>query len=313
MVAVAQKESTCLWSKGQRGQYPSATPTYMKPNTVLKLAVQKKGRLTEETLSFLRASGLSFESTSRKLFSSCRNFPLDILYLRDDDIPNLVASGIADLGIVGQNIITENRPRVKKLLNLRFGFCSLGVSVPKDSPINTVRDLSGKIIATSYPESTKRYFEKIGIPVSVVVLCGSVEIAPTLGIADAIADLVSTGSTLRINDLRLIERIYPFEAVLIANEASYMGEQNARIEQLVKRFKAVLSAADYKYLSFFAPSNAVEKLAKILPNLALIPTGQKMAAMQAIIEENTFWDLLPRLKFLGVKNISMLPIEKYIS
>src|SRR5204863_171308 len=152
-------------------------------NKNLILAVQKNGRLTEETLNFLRSSGLEFESSKQRLFSSCRNFPLEILYLRDDDIPDYVASRTVDLGILGQNILNEERPKVKKLLNLRYGFCSLIVAVPKESEIRNINELKGKTIATSYPKSTKKFFQKNNIPVDVVSISGSVEITPALGVS----------------------------------------------------------------------------------------------------------------------------------
>src|SRR5260221_14337997 len=187
-------------------------------NKNLKLAIQKNGRLTEETISFLRSSGLEFESSKQRLFSLCRNFPLEILYVRDDDIPDYVASGTVDLGILGQNILNEERPKVKKLLNLRYGFCSLIVAVPKESAIMDIKELKSKTIATSYPESTKKFFQKNNIPVKVVSISGSVEITPALGVSQAIVDLSSTGSTLALNDLRLLTKVYDSESVLIAKK-----------------------------------------------------------------------------------------------
>jgi ATP phosphoribosyltransferase len=180
----------------------------------LKLAIQKEGRLTEETLEFLRKSGLEFESYKQKLFSSCRNFPLEILYVRDDDIPDYVASGIVDLGIVGQNVLNEKRPNVKKLLNLRYGFCSLIVAIQKESNIKTFEELKNKKIATSYPESTAKFFKERNIPVEIITIRGSVEITPALGVAQAIVDLTSTGSTLALNDLRFLTNVYDSESVL---------------------------------------------------------------------------------------------------
>ncbi|OGE64957.1 ATP phosphoribosyltransferase, partial [Candidatus Daviesbacteria bacterium RIFCSPLOWO2_02_FULL_36_7] len=174
----------------------------------LKLAIQKEGRLTEETLEFLRKSGLEFESYKQRLFSLCRNFPLEILYVRDDDIPDYVASGIVDLGILGQNLLSEERPDVKKLLNLRYGFCSLVLAVPKESCIKSIRDLKRKTIATSYPQSTKKFFKENNITVDIVKISGSVEITPALGVAQAIVDLISSGSTLALNDLRILTKIY---------------------------------------------------------------------------------------------------------
>ena len=183
----------------------------------LKLAIQKEGRLTEDTLGFLRKSGLEFESYKQKLYAKCRNFPLEILYVRDDDIPDYVASGTVDLGILGQNILNEERPKVKKLLNLRFGFCSLVLAVPKESTAQNAVDLKNKTVATTYPQSTKYFFKQSKIPIKVVRISGSVEITPTLGVSQGIVDLISTRSTLALNDLRLLTKLYDSEAVFISN------------------------------------------------------------------------------------------------
>lgn len=185
-------------------------------NGKLKLAIQKEGRLTDETLEFLRKSGLEFESCRQKLMSTCRNFPLEIIFVRDNDISGYVENGIVDLGILGQNILNEKRPKVKKLLDLRYGFCSLVIAVPKESRLRNIEDLIGKKIATSYPTSTSNFFKRKRISIKIVTISGSVEITPILGMAEAVTDLTSTGSTLTLNDLRVIEEIYESEAVLIS-------------------------------------------------------------------------------------------------
>ena len=237
-------------------------------NNNLKLAIQKEGRLTDDTLEFLRKAGFEFESYKQRLFSLCRNFPLEILYVRDDDIPDYVASGTVDLGILGQNVLYEERPRVKKLLNLRFGFCSLTVAVPKESKISSLQNLSGKTIATTYPQSTTNFFTKNNIPVKTITISGSVEITPILGIASAIADLTSTGSTLALNDLRPLTKIYDSEAVLIANQkATISPTKKIILSQLLTRFKGVLSAKNYKYVMMNAPQEILPKLRKIVPGL----------------------------------------------
>jgi len=207
-------------------------------NKNLKLAIQKNGRLTEETLEFLRRSGLEFESYKQKLYSVCRNFPLDILFTRDDDIPDYVASGNVDLGIVGQNMLYEVRPRVKKLLNLRYGFCYLGVAIPKESKIESIIGLKNTKIATSFPNSTKEFFRKKRIDIEIVKINGSVEVAPAMGMAAGIVDLISTGSTLALNDLRVITRIYESEAALIQNpKASSSPAKKVLIEKLMTDLK----------------------------------------------------------------------------
>jgi ATP phosphoribosyltransferase len=282
-------------------------------NTYLKLAVQKKGRLAEETLAFLRKSGLEFDSYTTKLFSTCRNFPMEILFLRDDDIARYVAAGTVDIGIVGQNILYEERPQVKKLLNLRYGFCSLVVAVPKESTIKKLSDLAGKTIATTYPASTRNFFAKNTIAIKTVSIRGSVEIAPTLGVADAIADLSSSGSTLTLNDLQFLANIYDSEAVLIASNTT---KKQLPLSQLLTRFKSVLSAKNYKYIILNAPEKALLRIRKIIPSVGtptILPLPKEgWLCIQTVIKEDAFWQVSNRLQNLGVTNIVVQPIEKII-
>ncbi|MBI2086442.1 ATP phosphoribosyltransferase [Candidatus Daviesbacteria bacterium] len=285
-------------------------------NKNLKIAVQKQGRLTENTLEFLRKAGLEFDTSSQKLFSLCRNFPLEILYVRDDDIPDYVSSGVVDLGILGQNILNEERPKVKKLLNLRYGFCSLVVAVPKESKITEIIDLESKTIATSYPQSTKNFLKKNNISSNMVNISGSVEIAPALGVAQAIVDLTSTGSTLALNDLRLLTKIYDSEAILVANEKSLLSGRKALLDKLLTRFKSVLSAKDYKYVMMNAPEEILPKLKKIAPGLKS-PTISPLVrngwiSVQIVIKEEVFWETIEKLKQIGALGIIVLPIEKII-
>lgn len=287
-------------------------------NKNIKLAIQKGGRLTDDTLDFLRKAGLEFESYTQKLFSTCRNFPLEIVYVRDDDIPDYVASGSVDIGILGQNLLYEERPsNVKKLLNLRYGFCALTLAVPKESTVQSLEDLSGKTIATTYPNSTKDFFKKNNIKVETIKISGSVEIAPALGVGQAIADLTSTGSTLILNDLRPLARIYESEAVLIANANSARQEgKRDLLDKLLIRFKGVLSAQNYKYVMMNAPAEILPKLKKITPGLKS-PTISSLAkegwiSVQTVIKEDTFWETIEKLKSVGATGIIVLPIEKMI-
>ena len=286
-------------------------------NNKLKLAIQKNGRLTEETLSFLRSSGLEFESYQQRLFSTCRNFPLEIVYVRDDDISDYVKSGAVDLGVVGQNLINETRPNIRKLLNLRYGFCSLSLAVPKESTIKSVKDLDNKTIATSYPSSTEYFFKKRNIKVNIIKIKGSVEITPILGIASAIVDLVSTGSTLALNDLRIIEKLYDSEAVLLANPLSLKNEKKTKeIDKLLLRFKGVLSAKNYKYVMMNAPEKILPRIKKTIPGLKS-PTISPLAnpgwiSIQSVIKEDVFWQTIEKLKKLGASDILVLPVEKLI-
>lgn len=286
-------------------------------NNRLKLAIQKNGRLTEETVSFLRSSGLEFESYRQRLFSTCRNFPLEIVYVRDDDIPDYVESGAVDLGIVGQNLINETRPEVKKLLNLRYGFCSLSLAVPKESLVKTATGLEYKTIATTYPSSAEYFFKKRNIKVKIIKIKGSVEITPILGIASAIVDLVSTGSTLALNDLRIIEKLYDSEAVLLANPLSLKNETKRKvIDKLLIRFKGVLSAKNYKYVMMNAPEKILQKIKKAIPGLktpTISPlTNQGWISIQTVIKEDVFWQTIEKLKRLGASDILVLPVEKLI-
>ncbi len=283
----------------------------------LKLAVQKEGRLTDETLDFLRKSGLEFESYKQKLFSLCRNFPLEILYVRDNDIPDYVASGVVDLGILGQNILNEEKPKVKKLLNLKYGFCSLIVAVPKESTITKLTDLEGKTIATTYPKSTKNFFKRNNINVKILRISGSVEITPALGIAQAIVDLTSTGSTLALNDLRILTKIYDSESMLVVNEkAISKNGKKVLLEKLMTRFNSVLSAKNYKYVMMNAPEKILPQLIKIVPGIkspTISPLSKKgWISIQTVIKEEVFWETIEKLKKTGVQGIIVLPIEKMI-
>lgn len=284
----------------------------------IKLAIQKKGRLTEGTIVFLKQAGLEFDVSKSQLLSSCRNFPLDILYVRDDDIGNYVQEEVVDIGIIGQNILYEKRPMVKKLLNLKFGFCALVIAVPRESKVKTITDLKDKKIATTYPVSTQKYFEKNNIDVEIVRISGSVEITPFLGLADAVADLTLTGSTFAANDLRVLEKIYDSDAVLIKNNSAVMGQSKSRIiSKLLIRFKGVLSAQKYKYVLMTAPQESIPKLKKILPGLkspTVIPLLKEgWFSVQSVIQEDVFWDTLETVKQTGASGIILLPIEKLIS
>lgn len=287
-------------------------------NGNLKLAMQKDGRLTEETFSFLKSAGLEFESYQRRLFSTCRNFPLEIIYVRDDDIADYVSTGSVDLGILGQNLLYEQSPKVKKLLNLRFGFCSLIVAVPKESEIYDLNTLKDKKIATTYPKSTKIFFDKNKVQVDLVYINGSVEITPVLGVADAVVDLTSTGSTLALNDLRIIDKIFDSEAVFITNSKALMDKSKKLIvKKLLARFTGVLSASKYKYVMMNAPEYILPKLEKIIPGIKS-PTISQLTkkgwvSVQSVIKEDIFWETIEKLKKIGATGIIVLPIEKMIN
>jgi ATP phosphoribosyltransferase len=284
-------------------------------NGSLKLAIQKNGRLTESTIGLLKSAGLEFENYKQKLFSSCWNFPLNIVYLRDDDIPDYVESGAVDIGIVGENIIFEQKRDVNTQLKLGFGYCSLCLAVPKESSISSSKELVGKRIATSYPQSTKRYLQEKGIRSEIVQINGSVEIAPALAMADAVIDLVSSGSTLALNDLRVIEKLFDSQAVLIGNK-NLSKEKEMIAQKLLRRLNGVLAAQNYKYVMMNAPESILETIQTIVPGLKS-PTVSSLAtngwiSIQTVIKENVFWETIEKLKEAGATGILVLPVEKLI-
>jgi ATP phosphoribosyltransferase len=296
---------------------PDSRPPTPELNTRVKLAVQRNGRLTEPALDLLRNTGLQFDSYSQQLFSGCRNFPLDLLYGRDDDIPEYVATGTVDLGIVGRNLLYEEGVRVEELLRLGFGFCSLLVAVPKESGIYEASQLQGKRVATSYPACTRRFFAERGIDVEIVTLSGSVEVAPALHIADAIVELSATGSTLVLHDLVPIHTILESEAVLAANPASLDDEvKGPQIERLLMRIKGSLAARRYKYVMMNAPRAALPQIQQITPGLkspTVVPLlDPDWVAVHTAIGEEDFWEVVERLREAGATEILVTPIEKLL-
>ncbi|HUS16516.1 MAG TPA: ATP phosphoribosyltransferase [Chloroflexia bacterium] len=283
----------------------------------LKIAIQRNGRLTDETLGLLHSVGLSFESYGQRLFSGCRNFPLALLYGRDDDIPEYVASGTVDLGVVGQNLIYEEGVDVAELLPLGFGYCKLVLAVPKDAAIRSAEDLAGARIATSYPRSAARYFAERGVTVEVVTLSGSVEVAPALGLADAVVELTATGSTLLLHDLHTVDSILESEAVLIAHPASL--EQPAKrqtIDRLLVRLRSAQAARRHKYVMMNAPRTALEAIQALTPGLkapTVVPLSDPdWVAVHTVIQEDTFWDIIEGLRAAGATEILVTQIEKLL-
>jgi ATP phosphoribosyltransferase len=283
----------------------------------LKLAIQRSGRLTEETLGHLHAIGLQFESYGQRLFSRCRNFPLSILYGRDDDIPGYVGSGATDLGIVGQNLIYEEGVDVEELIPMGFGFCSLVVAVMRDSPYQTIDEIKHLRIATSYPKSARRFFAQHGAEPEIITLSGSVEVAPSLGLADAIVELTATGSTLLLNDLRPITTILESQAVLVANKESYADpEKKVNIDRLVMRVNAVLAARRYKYVMMNAREEDLPAIRAVVPGLkspTIVPLADPgWVAIHTAIEEEAFWESIERLRAAGASEILVSSLEKLL-
>lgn len=283
----------------------------------LKLAVQRSGRLTEHTIGMLHQIGLSFESYGQRLFSQTRNFPLSILYARDDDIPDYVALETVDLGIVGRNLVHEQQSDVDELFALGFGYCQLVVAVPNDSGITDPRELGGGRIATSYPESARMYFESIGASPEIVKISGSVEVAPALGVADAIVELTATGSSLQLNDLKPIHTILESEAVVIANKAAMNDpEKRANIDRLLMRMRAVNDASRFKYIMMNAPESALEDIRAVLPGLKA-PTVVPLAdpgyvAIHTAIREDEFWEKIEQLRAAGASEILVSALDKLL-
>ena len=281
----------------------------------LRLAMQRSGRLTEDTLDLLRGIGLEFESYGQRLFSHCRNFPLSILYGRDDDIPGYVSLGTVDLGIVGRNLVFEEEAAVEELLPLGFGYCALVVAVLRDSPVTRPQELLDRRVATSYPNSARQYFRDLGGQPEIIEISGSVEVAPSLGLADGIVELTATGSTMLLNDLRPIHTILESEASLFANPRALADPaKRANIDRLLLRINAVRAAKRYKYLMMNAPIDALPQIRAVVPGLKA-PTVVPLAdpgwvAVHTAIEEDVFWESIERLRAAGATEILVSALEK---
>ena len=284
-------------------------------NKNLKIAIQKDGRLTNDSLKILKIMGIEIETYSRKLFATSYNLPVEILFCRDDDIPNYVENGTADIGIVGQNLIAETNAKVTEIAKPNFGYCSLAVAVPRESSITSIDELKDKKIATSFPNITKKYFKDKNINIKAVPISGAVEITPALGVAEAITDITVSGSSLIMNDLKQIDTIMSSEAVIIKNNKLEKSKEKL-LSQLLERLKATLKAKNLKYIMMNAPEESLDKIKQIAPGLDA-PTVMKLTkpnwlAIHAVIDENIFWSTTNKLKDLGAQNILVLPIEKLI-
>jgi ATP phosphoribosyltransferase len=288
-----------------------------KEKTVMKLkiAIQKSGRLSEDSLRLLKECGIEFNNSMNKLKAEARNFPLEIFFLRDDDIPQYVEDGVADIGIVGENVLFEKNKDVKVIDSLGFGKCRLSIAVPKEQKYKNIKDLNGKKIATSYSEILKAFLKKNKVKAEIHEISGSVEIAPGIGLADAICDLVSSGSTLFTNGLKEAEVVLKSEAVLIANKNSEK-EKNKIIEKLLFRIHAVRKAKKNKYILLNAPNNKLKKICSILPGMkspTILPLVEKgWSSVHSVVKEDEFWEIIEQLKENGAQGILVIPIEKMI-
>lgn len=281
----------------------------------LRLAVPNKGRLVEPTLSLLHDAGLMFEEHDRSLVARVQNHPLDILFVRTADVIEFVNDGVADAGITGGDILAESGIDLPVLRPLGYGRCRLAAATPSDSPYEAIADLAGTRVATSHPNVTRRFFAEQGIPVEVISLSGAVEVAPRLGLADAIVDLVSTGSTLAMNGLRTIGDLLASEAVLVTNAAA-TGQRGPELDGIVTMLGSVIAARGRKYLMMNAPAARLGELEDMLPGLespSVIPLAHAgMIAIHSVVRADEVWGLLPRLKAAGATGILVLPIEKIL-
>lgn len=282
---------------------------------MLRIAVQSKGRLFEDTMALLAEAGIKVSSSKRTLLVQSSNFPIEVLYLRDDDIPQSVASGVADLGIVGQNEYEERAEDAKVVRPLGFSKCRLSLAVPKGCGYYGLKWFEGKKIATSYPNILRRFLEEKRLVADVHVITGSVEISPGIGLADAIFDIVSSGSTLVSNNLVEVETVMKSEAILIANK-NLDEEKQAVLDELLFRIEAVKAAEDKKYVLMNVPTDKVKEIVAVLPGVKS-PTVMPLAtegwsSVHTVIEEKRFWEIIRELKQLGAEGILVVPIEKMI-
>ncbi len=282
---------------------------------LLRIAVQAKGRLFEETMALLSETGIKLESGKRLLLVPARNFPLEVLFLRDDDIPQSVADGVADVGIVGENEFAEKKKNAIIAKRLGFSKCRLSLAIPKEIEYPGIQWFDGKVVATSYPEILKDYLSARNVKADVHVITGSVEVAPGIGLADAIFDIVSSGSTLVTNHLKEVEVLMKSEAVLIQHP-SLSKEKQQILEELLFRIEAVQLAEDKKYVLMNVPSENIKQITEVLPGMkspTILPLAKEgWSSLHAVISEKEFWDIIGKLKNLGAEGILVVPIEKMI-
>ena len=282
---------------------------------MIRIAVQSKGRLYEDTMNLLKEAGIKVSPSKRTLLVQASNFPLEILYLRDDDIPQTVASGVADFGIVGENEFVEKNEDADIVKRLGFSKCRLSLAIPKNIEYKGVEWFNGKKIATSYPVILKQFMDKSGINVDIHVIQGSVEIAPGICLADGIFDIVSSGSTLVSNNLKEVEVVMKSEALLIANK-NLDDEKKSVLNELLFRIDAVMAAEDKKYVLMNAPTENVKEIIKVLPGIkspTIMPLATEgWSSIHTVLDEKRFWEIIGQLKQLGAEGILVLPIEKMI-
>jgi ATP phosphoribosyltransferase len=281
----------------------------------LKIAIQKSGRLYDDSVRLLKDCGIDLKNGVNKLKTECDNFPMEIYFLRDDDIPQYVEDAVADIGIVGENVLYEKNKRAEVVEQLGFGKCRLSVAVGRSEVYEGVEYLNGKKIATTYPTLVRQFLDKKGIRAEIHEISGSVEIAPGIGLADAIVDLVSSGSTLFMNGLKEVETVLKSQAVLIRNER-LGAEQQVLLEKFLFRIRAVKKARNNKYILLNAPNERLQEIIGLLPGMkspTVLPLAEKgWSSVHSVLNENDFWEIIERLKAAGAQGILVVPIEKMI-
>ncbi len=287
----------------------------MTNNSVLRLAIQKKGRLSEDSLAIIQESGIKFNSKTGKLKSKARNYPIEFLFLRDDDIPDYVADGVADIGIVGENVALEKGKNINHIKKLGFSKCRLCLAVPKDVDYEGLEYFQGASIATSYPKILGDFLRKNSITADIHEISGSVEIAPGIGLAAGICDIVSSGSTLLSNGLKEVETILQSEAIIIGNQ-QLSNEKTAILEKLLFRIESVQRGKNKKYILLNAPNDKLEDIVRLLPGMrspTVVPLAEKeWSSIHSVINEDEFWEVIEKLRIAGAEGILVVPIEKMI-
>lgn len=279
------------------------------------MAIQKSGRLTDDSLELLKKCGITFNRIDGQLKAQAYNFPLELLFLRNNDIPGYVQDGVADIAIIGDNLLCELDKPIRLVEKLGFSKCRLSIAVPKASKVKGIKNLNGLSIATSYPNSLNKFLKKNKIKADIHEISGSVEIAPGIGLADAICDLVSSGSTLMSNGLKELEVIFKSEAVLVANK-KLSSEKLQLLKDLQFRINTVNKAKSSKYILLNAPNNAIDKIISILPGIkspTIMPLAKKgWSSLHSVVKEDDFWEIIENLKKAGAQGILVIPIEKMI-
>ncbi|MFO7670659.1 MAG: ATP phosphoribosyltransferase [Bacteroidales bacterium] len=281
----------------------------------IRIAIQKSGRLSEKSLSLLNEAGISLNNGSRKLQSVAQSFPLEVIYLRDDDIPKYVEDGVAHIGIVGENEFAERECDVDLVERLGYSRCRLSIAIPKSEEYQGIEDMQGKKIATSYPVILKKFLAEHGVSADIHFLSGSVEIAPSIGIADAIFDIVSSGSTLISNGLKEVEVVMRSEAVVIANH-NLDDRVRSILSDLLFRIRSVMAASNNKYILLNAPNENLGKIISLIPGMkspTVMPLAEEgWSSVHSVLKESTFWEVIDSLKAQGAQGILVIPIEKMI-